>query len=152
MLRSKNKKKSGFSLIEIMVVIAIIALLGGVVGAQVMGHFSEARIKEAIMQIQHFDKNLITYKLRTGKYPTRADGGLQALLKPVGLGNKPVMDSIPLDPWKNEYLYVAPSSANSEPIVRTLGADGKLGGVDDNADRDSVTIKKINTGAGAVPE
>ena len=138
----KNKKSSrGFSLIELMVVITIIAMLAGVVAYNVSQGASEAKIQAAIIQIRNFDQLLEQYKIHAGKYPSKAQG-LEALLEPIGLSKQPLIKErkIPFDPWKNPYIYLPPQPGQTSPIVRSLGFDGKPGGEGENADIDSLTI------------
>jgi len=138
--RKKTRRKAGFSLLEIMVVITIIALLGGIVGKNVMDNLAESKVNLAITQIRAYDDALKTYKLKTGSYPNKAEG-LDALTKPVGLTRKAIMELIPDDPWNKPYIYIPSESSSTPPIVRTLGADSKVGGEGIDADVDSITIK-----------
>jgi general secretion pathway protein G len=142
MIHKKNKnKKSGFSLIEIMVVVTIIAMLGGLVATSVMNRLDEANINFAKTHIGKYDSDLMLYKSATKKFPSKAEG-LEALLKPVGLSKQPIRDSLLEDPWGNAYIYIPPSGKQKKPIVMTYGADAKKGGEGVDQDRDSLTILK----------
>ena len=76
----KSKTQSGFTLLELLVVLGIIAMLAGIVGPQVMKHLGESKTKAAKVQVEDFSAALDMYKLDMGKYPT-SDQGLQALIE-----------------------------------------------------------------------
>jgi general secretion pathway protein G len=125
----------GFTLLEMLVVIALIALLATVVGTKVIGVFGTQKTKIAQVQIQELDKNLNIFKLDVGRYPTTAEG-LQALVtKPASASgwNGPYMSSIPLDPWNNPYRYASPGPNGGVEIL-SLGGDNNPGGEGENAD------------------
>ena len=131
----KNKKKAGFSLIEIMVVVVIIALLGTIVGVNVVGSMADAKITTARSQIRALVDGVERYNMTTSKYPSKTQG-LDALKEKVGPSKKPIMKKVPRDPWKNKYMYFPPEGGD-EFYVISYGADGKKGGEGENADIDS---------------
>jgi len=136
----KNNAQQGFTLIEILVVLAIIGLLAGLIGPQVMKQFSSSKPKTARLQIEGLASALDLYRLDTGRYPTKSQG-LQALIKqPEGVNSwsGPYLrkSSIPKDPWDAQYEYIYPGS-KAEFEVYSLGADGQSGGEGDNADINS---------------
>jgi general secretion pathway protein G len=127
----------GFTLLELLVVLLIIALLAGYVGPKSFGEIDSARIKTAMTQMRSLSGALDRFRLDTGRYPSSSDG-LQALMvAPGGASNwrGPYLNNdLPLDPWGKPYVYRQPGSAGRDYDLLTLGADGKEGGSDENAD------------------
>ncbi|MEN9896616.1 MAG: type secretion system protein GspG [Pseudomonadota bacterium] len=136
-MTSVRQKQSGFTLLELLVVLGIIAMLAGIVGPQVMKHLGESKTKAAKVQVEDFSAALDMYKLDMGKYPT-SDQGLQALIEaPEGSKrwNGPYLRKAktPLDPWQNEYHYVSPGTHGKFDLF-TYGADDKEGGEGEDQD------------------
>ena len=134
--RQAARAARGFTLIEMLVVIAIIALLAGLVGPAVMDRLGGAKSKTAGIQITDLDKSLELFKLDVGRYPTNAEG-LQALVtKPAAANgwNGPYLKGgLPSDPWGNAYRYANPGPNGGIEIL-SLGADNAPGGEGENAD------------------
>jgi general secretion pathway protein G len=132
-----NLKQTGFTLLELLVVLGIIAMLAGIVGPQVMKHMGESKTKAAKVQIEDLAATLDMYKLDLGTYPT-SEEGLRALIEsPEGAKrwNGPYLSKskIPLDPWQNEYHYVSPGEHGKFDLF-TFGADNKEGGEGEDQD------------------
>lgn len=121
--------ESGFSLIELMVVIAIIAMLATVVAVNVLGSLQDASTAKAQADIKSFETAIVAYRIAFKRFPTQ-DEGLDALInneKRNFLSQK----TIPKDPWGNDYIYTL---EGSEYKIVSLGADGQPGGTGENAD------------------
>lgn len=126
----------GFTLLELLVVLAILGLLAGLVGPRVLNQFGGAKVKTAAIQIADFDKTLELFKLDVGRFPT-SDEGLDALVKRPGTVNgwngPYVKGELPKDPWGNAYRYVNPGP-NGAPEIVSLGSDAAPGGDGEAAD------------------
>jgi general secretion pathway protein G len=137
-----NKQyQSGFTLIEIMVVVVIISVLIGLVAPNILGRVDEARVTAAQADIATMDQALEMYKLDSFNYPS-TDQGLEALVrKPSGSpeaknwtpGGYLKKGKLPVDPWGNAYQYLNPGS-NGPYDIYSLGADAREGGEDYDAD------------------
>jgi general secretion pathway protein G len=130
-------RQTGFTLIEIMVVVIILGILAAIVIPRVMDRPDAARITKAKADIRALEAALNLYRLDNFVYPS-TDQGLQALVsKPTDgpeLRNwKQYLDRLPKDPWGNDYQYLAPG-AKGEIDILTFGADGQPGGDAVNAD------------------
>jgi len=137
MKQIKPLSESGFTLLELLVVLGIIAMLAGIVGPQVMKHMGESKTKAAKVQIEDLAATLDMYKLDVGNYPS-SDEGLKALIETPDSSkrwNGPYLrkSKIPLDPWQQEYHYVSPGEHGKFDIY-TLGADNKEGGEGEDQD------------------
>ncbi len=136
----KNQKQSGFTLLELLVVLGIIAMLAGIVGPQVMKHMGESKTKAAKVQIEDLSATMDMYKLDAGSYPN-SQQGLQALIEAPDNAkrwNGPYLSKskIPLDPWQNEYHFVSPGEHGKFDIF-SYGADDKEGGEGEDRDVNS---------------
>lgn len=133
--------KSGFTLLELVVVIIVLGLLAGLVGPQIFGRVGDAKSGTAKAQIELIGIALDSYRLDNGSYPT-TEQGLAALRErptrapTVSNWHGPYLrKAVPLDPWKRPYNYVSPGSKDPSGYdLRTLGRDGRLGGEGEDAD------------------
>jgi general secretion pathway protein G len=135
----RSMRISGFTLIEVMVVIVILGVLAALVVPRVLSRPDEARVVAAKQDIAVIGQALKLYRLDNQRYPT-AEQGLGALvakpeLQPVPANWKPggYLERLPRDPWGNAYVYVNPG-LHSEIDVLSMGADGKTGGEGLDAD------------------
>jgi len=129
--------ESGFTLVEMLVVIAIIGLVMGLVGPRVLSYLGEAKVKAAKIQIESFGSALDLFYMDVGRYPS-ANEGLTALVErpadaPVWNGPYLKNASVPADPWGHVYLYRVPGERGPYQIV-SLGSDGQEGGTGTAAD------------------
>ena len=126
----------GFTLMELLVVLAILGLVAGLVGPAVLNQLGGAKSKTAKIQIKDLEQSLEMYKLDVGRYPT-TDEGLGALVeKPAGVAgwNGPYLKSdVPLDPWSREYQYRFPGQF-AEVDIFSYGQNGAPGGEGEDAD------------------
>ncbi|MDR3231472.1 MAG: type II secretion system major pseudopilin GspG [Synergistaceae bacterium] len=137
--RFTKKRRKGFTLIEIMVVVVIMGILATVSTGVVIARLEEARRTTAKVQIEGFVTELDMYRLHNGVYPTTQQG-LDALVKkptiapiPRRYPSEPYMRNIPNDPWGNSYIYRCPGERGAFDIV-AVGPDGEEGGEGRNAD------------------
>jgi len=130
---NRNNLQSGFTLIEIMVVVVIIGMLATMILPRVLGRLDQSQQIAAQADINQLSTALKFYKLDNAKYPASGDG-LQALLSGAKDG-KGYLDGnkLPKDPWGNDYLYQYPGQ-HLEFDIWSLGADGQAGGTEVNAD------------------
>jgi general secretion pathway protein G len=133
----KTKRQRGFTLIELMVVLAIIGVLAALVVPNVLNRADDARVTAAKTDVGNLMQALKLYRLDNQSYPT-AEQGLNALVvkptaNPMPLNWKPYIDKLPNDPWGRPYQYMNPG-VKGEVDVLSLGADGQPGGEGKNAD------------------
>jgi len=128
--RIPRKGQRGLTLIEILVVVAILGMIAGIVGITVANQLGEARIDTAKVQIKNIGDALELYKVKFNKYPTTAEG-LDALVSPPE-GRQPLMETIPSDPFGQDYLYVYPGTHNQSKFdLYSKGPDGTADTDDD---------------------
>ncbi len=123
-------KQSGFTLIEIMVVVVIIGLLATFILPNVLGRADQAEQTKAKADIRSIENQLAMYRLDNYDYPTSAQG-VQALVTDPGTRGtwRGYLDKLPKDPWGNEYQYLNPGQKNTNSFdLWSYGADGAPGG------------------------
>jgi general secretion pathway protein G len=134
--RKTNARQTGFTLIEIMVVVVIIGLLAALVAPNLIGNIDRAAVSRARGDIRMIETTLNLYRLDNYKYPS-TDEGLEALVENPGEASAPAwkqyLRRVPLDPWQNEYQYLNPGR-RGEFDVFSYGADGQEGGEGIDAD------------------
>ena len=133
----RRHRQAGFTLVEILVVLAIIGLVMSLVGPRVLNYFSESKVKSAQIQIQAFSGALDLFYLDTGRYPTTSEGLKALVVRPETLPNwnGPYLrtGTVPNDPWGTAYIYHSPSPHGPYDIL-SLGADRQEGGTGTAAD------------------
>ena len=133
----RSRREGGFTLMELLVVMAIIGLLAVLVAPRVIGFLSGAKVDTANVQIDRLSGVLDLYRLEVGQYPSQDDGLTVLVERPANAGNwnGPYIrnaDSL-TDPWGNPYVYRYPGE-HGEFDLYTLGADGREGGDGENQD------------------
>lgn len=131
----------GFTLIEMLVVIVVIAILAGLVGPLVFRNVGDAKVSAAKAQLELFGLALDQYRLDNDYYPSTAQGLSALWTMPAGepaarnWRGPYLKKPIPNDPWGRPYIYKCPgdSTPNGYDLV-TYGRDGKVGGVDEDGD------------------
>jgi len=124
--------QSGFTLIEIMVVVIILGILAAIVAPNVIGRIDQAQVTRVQQDLRSIDSALKFYRMDNFAYPT-TEQGLSALVTQPNDPNirnwKPggYLDRLPKDPWGREYQYLNPGQ-NGEIDIYTYGADGRPGG------------------------
>jgi len=132
-----KKNTSGFTLVELLVVLIILGLVASIAGPNVMKYLGSSKAKTAKLQIKEIESALELFFLDTGQYPA-TEKGITILVKDDGsmVGwNGPYFKNaqIPNDPWGNSYLYQKPGERGAFDLI-SLGADNQPGGEGDDKD------------------
>ena len=135
-----NTTKPGFTLIELMAVIVIMGILVTIVAVNVSPFLQRANIEKSRADIAQIAKALELYKFNELSYPS-TDEGIAALINPPTNLKRPFLypldgylNSVPMDPWGREYLYLQPGQKSKKYDLYTQGADGVEEGVGENGD------------------
>ena len=136
-LRARELRgQGGFTLMELLVVLAILGLLMSLVGPRVLNQLGGAKTKTAAIQIKDLEQALEMYKLDVGRFPSTSEGLVALTVKPSGATgwNGPYLKSdVPLDPWNREYNYKYPGE-RGELDIFSYGQNGTPGGEGEDAD------------------
>lgn len=140
-MNGSPKDVKGFTLIEILIVVFILTLLAALIAPKLIGRTDDALIAQAKIQMNNFQTALKLFKLDNGFYPD-TNQGLSALVEKPTSGQIPLnwrdggyleQKRIPLDPWKNHYIYISPGLKGDYDII-SYGADRQSGGDGKDAD------------------
>ena len=142
MKNRRVKMRAGFTLMELMIVIVILGLLSALVLPNIMGKAEDAKVRLVCIQMKNIEEALKSFKFDNGRYPDTEEG-LKALItnpdetkyKSYATGGYLDGENLPIDPWKNHYIYL---NESGDVNLISLGADGKERG--ENADKD-ITLK-----------
>jgi general secretion pathway protein G len=135
-----NATERGLTLVEMIVVLAIIALIAALIVPNVIGRPDQARVTVAQTDLKSISAALRIYRLDNGDYPSTQQGLAALASKPSG---EPVarnwheggyLEAVPVDPWGNPYTYRSPGESGAGFDLSTFGKDGKAGGEGTSAD------------------
>ena len=130
--KNLNRVRSGFTLVELLIVIVIIGLLGSLVAPEMFSKIGSSKQKTAKAQMQLLETSLDTYYLDIGEYP-KSLGELRNSDK-SGWDGPYLSKDIPNDPWGNPYILDVPGTDGAPFKLRSLGKDGRQGGEGEDAD------------------
>lgn len=135
----RPQRVSGFTLIEVMVVIVILGVLAALIVPNVMGRGEKAKVDTTQITLKGVAGALDQYKLDNGHFPTMQEGGLDALVNQPAtaknwLPGGYVKGGYPKDSWENDIQYVIPGTEGRAFDLYSFGADGKAGGEGNDAD------------------
>ena len=141
MMKIRRKRRSGFSLVELMAVLLIMALIAGVAANAFMKATEKAKVKttEATLKTLHAAVNM--FKLDTGHYPSEEMGLVELVEEPADApgwaqGGYLQTTNVPKDAWKNEFVYMLNPDSGKPFVIISYGADGKEGGEEESDDWD----------------
>ncbi|MCP3985944.1 MAG: type II secretion system major pseudopilin GspG [bacterium] len=140
---ARVRRRAGFSLIEIMAVVVIMALLMGLVGANVLGRLDVARVETTRGQIKNLESALAFYQMDNGRFPTTEQGLAALIVRPTSApeprnykpGGYLASKTAPKDAWGEIFQYQAPGTHNPESFdIWSYGANAQPGGSETDAD------------------
>ena len=131
---NRNESRRAFTLVEMLLVLVILGVLAAIVYPKVAGRGEQARVTSTKTQIAAFKTALNLFEVDNGDYPKGRNGLLDLLQKPRDAVNwhGPYLESIPKDPWGNDYIYERPGKHNPTSFdIMSMGPDGRSGTEDD---------------------
>lgn len=133
--KADRASEAGYTLLEVLIVLTIIALVATLVGPRLMAQLDRSKVTTARVQIRSLESSLETMHIDLGRYPDISEGLSLLVNRPGGQHDEdgvwqgPYLDSgLPKDPWGHDYVYVAPTAAGARPLIKSLGSDGREGG------------------------
>lgn len=136
-ISSRPRQQAGFTLLELLVVVAIIGLLAAYVGPKYFSQLGKSEQSVARSQVEAFNRALGAYRLDVGGFPSTEEGLVALLARPAGATkwNGPYLEkAVPPDPWGRAYQYRAPGANGADFDIVSYGKDGQPGGEGDAAD------------------
>ncbi len=137
-LRRPINPRAGYSLLEILIVLAIIALIAALVGPRLFAQFDKSKVTAARVQAKSLVSAIETLRLDIGRYPTASEGLKLLNAAPgesaAGWSGPYLAGGVPKDPWGHDYVYEAPAGEGQSARVLSYGADGRPGGSGNAAD------------------
>lgn len=133
--QERKRTQSGFTLVELLLVLLILATLAAIVVPKFTGRSEQAKVTAARTQIANFESVLEAFEVDNGTYPRGSNGLNDLIVKPsyaTGWQGPYLRQSIPNDPWGNPYIYEYPGKHNPSGYdILSMGPDGRTGGGDD---------------------
>jgi general secretion pathway protein G len=134
-----NRRRCGFTMVELMAVLVIIGLLAGVVAVNVVGKIDKARVVQTKANLKLLHNSVTQFKLDTGQYPSEEVGLMELIEQPSDVeGWDPAgyleTTEIPKDGWKNDFYYMLYPESGKPFVIISYGADGEEGGEGNDAD------------------
>ncbi len=131
--KQRRRRERGYSLLEVLIVLTIIALIAALVGPRLMAQLDRSKVTAARVQIRALAASLETLRLDLGRYPTTEEGLALLLEAPRGrdasVWRGPYLDGeMPKDPWGEDYVYAGPQDDFQRPRIASFGSDGEEGG------------------------
>jgi len=142
----QNKKRTGFTMIELMAVLIIMGLLFAVVAGNFVGQVDQARVRTTRANLKILHNAVKQFKMDTGRYPTEEEGLdvlINAPMDAVGYQEGGYLDQteLPVDGWGNEFIYERYPESGKPFVIISYGSDGDEGGEGENADLLSTDAK-----------
>lgn len=126
-------KKKGFTLVELMAVLLIVALLAGIAAKNFMGQTEKAKVTATKATLKALHQAINMFKLDTGRYPTEEMGLMELIEQPTDVigwmqGGYLETTTVPVDAWKKEFVYQLNPESGKPFVIISYGADGREGG------------------------
>ena len=138
-VKKQQSSNTGFTLIELMIVVVILGLLATIIMPKILDRPEQARRMKAKVEIRGIESALALFKTDTGRFPTTSEG-LEVLVSNQGIKGYNAdgyLDKVPSDPWGTKYVYISPGVNSRDYDLKSYGQDGENGGVKDSADIES---------------
>jgi general secretion pathway protein G len=135
------RKKKGFTLVELMAVLLIVALLAGLAAKSFMGQTEKAKVIATKADLKTLHAAVNMFKLDTGRYPSEDMGLIELVEEPTdvtGWNPEGYLESteVPQDAWDNDFIYMLNPESGKPFVIISYGADGKEGGEENTPDWD----------------
>jgi len=142
-MMTPHPRKTGFTLIELMIVVVILGLLATIIMPKILDRPEQARRTKATVDIRNIQSALALFKTDTGRFPSTSEG-LEALVNNPGIKgyhSGGYLERTPVDPWGHRYVYISPGIHSKDYDLESYGQDGEDGGLDDDADIESWNLE-----------
>ena len=150
-MKKQTHKIQGFTLVELMAVLLIIALLAGLAASNFMGQIDKAKVKATKANLVTLRNAVMQFKMDTGYYPSEEVGLEELVVQPMDLegwapGGYLQETVVPQDAWKNDFVYLLNPESGKPFVIISYGADGKEGGEGYDADIYSDNLEGSESG------